>query len=100
MELTLQDINDIEVYIDDIACFSDDFSSHLSLIDTVLHRLRETGLTINPRKCEWEFQETDFLGHWLTPIGIKPWLKKIEAVLHMPPPKTLKQLRTFLGLIT
>jgi transposase InsO family protein len=100
MEAVLIGNSDIEIYLDDIAIFSNNWEDHLRSISAVLTVLQDKGFTVNPLKCEWAIQETDFLGHWLTPTGVKPWRKKIDAILRLQPPTNIKQLLSFLGMVT
>jgi hypothetical protein len=99
MENVLRGIEDVDVYIDDVGAFSTNWTQHCGLLCVVLRRLRENGFTINPLKCEWAVKETDWLGYWLTPHGVKPRRKKIDGILQMDRPKTPKELRKFIGMV-
>jgi hypothetical protein len=69
------------------------------LLATILWQLRENVFTIKPLKCEWAVKETDWLGYWLTPCGLKPWKKKTDAILRMDHPCSTTELRIFIGCV-
>ncbi|KYO30369.1 hypothetical protein Y1Q_0017858 [Alligator mississippiensis] len=82
-------------YINDIAIFSQDFESHLT---TVLGKIKQAGLTVKAKKCQWALSEVVCLGHHVGGGHIAPLWDKIEAIKDWPPPQTKKQVRAFLGL--
>ena len=86
------------IYIDDIIIFSKSAEEHLKHLEEVFVRLRDANLKLNPKKCEFAKQEIEYLGHLVTPSGIKPCPSKVKAVRDFPVPKNLKDLKSFLGL--
>jgi len=64
IEDTLRDIEECDVYIDDVGVWSNDWESHVKVLSRLFARLEEKGFAVNPLKCEFGIKESDFLGHW------------------------------------
>ena len=56
-------------------------------------------MKVNLVKTEFFKSELEYLGYLLTPQGIQPQPKKVEAISRLLPPKTKRQLRRFLGMV-
>ncbi|XP_045535217.1 uncharacterized protein LOC123720914 isoform X2 [Papilio machaon] len=83
--------------LDDILVITQgSFQDHLQDLDKVFDRLRHFGLHANRAKCHFARQEVTYLGHVITPKGIKPDSTKVDAVLKMKEPHNLKHLKSFL----
>ncbi|GFS65447.1 hypothetical protein TNCV_1410791 [Trichonephila clavipes] len=87
------------VYLDDILCYSENAEEHRSHLRTIFQRLSSYGLKLNISKCVFGVTELIFLGHFITPDGIKPLPDKVQAVLDYKQPETVGSLRKFLGLL-
>ncbi|GFU82381.1 retrovirus-related Pol polyprotein from transposon 17.6 [Trichonephila clavipes] len=57
------------------------------------------GLKLNISKCVFGVTELIFLGHLITPDGIKPLPDKVQVFLDYKQPETVGSLRKFLGLL-
>ena len=75
------------------------YDDHLQKVDLTLQRLQKAGLKVCGKKYKFTMQELEYLGCLITWEGIKPIPKKTSAILDIKPPKTVKQLQSFLGLI-
>ena len=86
------------VFFDDILIYSKSWEDHLQHVDKVLQLLKEQQLYAKPSKCFFGVKEVEYLGHIVSHEGVKVDPNKIKAMMDWPIPKTLKNLRGFLGL--
>jgi transposase InsO family protein len=89
--------NTVLCYLDDIVVFSSTLEQHLKDLDVVLGRLEEYGLVLKLAKCTFASSKIHYLGHVVSREGVGPDPAKIAAVKDYPQPKTVKDVRSFLG---
>ena len=104
MQQVLSGLNPLEgpdfvaVYLDDVLVFSETLDDHLRHLHLVLEWIGQAGLKLKPAKCHLVRQEVEYLGHIITPDGLLPNPKLIEAVRDFAVPVDVKETRQFLGL--
>ncbi|CAA7053408.1 unnamed protein product [Microthlaspi erraticum] len=87
----------VEVFMDDFSVYGASFSSCLSNLCRVLQRCEETNLVLNWEKCHFMVREGIVLGHKISEKGIELDRAKVDVMLQLPVPKTVKDIRSFLG---
>ncbi|PAA74010.1 hypothetical protein BOX15_Mlig016504g5, partial [Macrostomum lignano] len=85
-------------YMDDIVVHSVTFEEQLDNLRTVLQRIIAANLKVKPKKCHLFLKELHYLGHVVTPDGLKTCEDKIAQIRDWPVPQSVTQLRQFLGL--
>jgi hypothetical protein len=96
----MEDLEYVQAYLDDLLCISrNSLKDHLKKLKEVLRRLCNMGLKVNAEKLTFCALEIEYLGYILTRDGIKPQSNKVQAILVIQPPKNVKELRRFLGMV-
>ena len=88
----------VVVFIDDILVYSRDEKEHEQHLKIVLQTLREKKLYAKLSKCDFWLKEISFLGHIVSAEGIRVDPVKIEAVVNWKPPRSVTEVRSFLGI--
>jgi hypothetical protein len=88
----------VVVFIDDILVYSNSTEEHEEHLRVVLQRPRDHQLYVKFSKCEFWINEVSFLGHVILSEGIVVDPSKVCDVLDWEPPKSIHQVRSFLGL--
>jgi hypothetical protein len=86
------------VYLDDIIIFGKTFEEALENLRCILERLLKHRLVLKPKKCDLFKKEVHYLGHVVSERGIECDPMKVEAVKNWPQPRSVKEVRSFLGL--
>jgi len=99
MDSLFKDISNCCVYFDDLFITGKDDDEHLKTLETVLTIIKDNGLCVRKDKCKFLSDSVTFLGYELNKHGLQPLPEKLRAIQDAPRPKTVHELKSFLGLL-
>jgi len=88
----------VAAFVDDVLVGTETKEGHDEIVKEILRRLEENDLYVKPEKCVWKARKIGFLGVVIGPNGIEMEEGKVKGVLGWLVPKTVKDIRKFLGL--
>jgi hypothetical protein len=86
-------------YLDDVVVYIESCEEHLEHLEIMLDRLRSAGLTVKPEKVVFATQEISFLGHVISPAGVRIDPERTRAIRDFPPPRDTKGINRFIGMV-
>ena len=98
-----QQIHDIPNAVnisDDIIIFGKTQAEHDDALRAIFQRFSLVGLTLNKDKCEFGQSQLTFFGFVFSGDGISPDPAKVDAIHNCPPPSSVKDVRSYLGMAT
>jgi hypothetical protein len=87
----------LEIFMDDFSIFGDSFDDCLTNLKKVLNRCEEKNLVLNWEKYHFIVTNDTVLGHIVSSKGNEVDKSKIELIANLPTPKSIKDVRSFLG---
>jgi hypothetical protein len=87
----------LEIFMDDFSVFGDSFDDCLTNLEKVLNRCEEKNLVLNWEKYHFMVTNDIVLGYIILLTGIEVDKSKIEFIANLPTPKSIKDVRSFLG---
>ena len=89
----------VVVFVDDIFIYSQSEEEHEDQLRIVLQLLRDHQLYAKFSKCKFWLTEVRFLVHVVSAFGVSVDPEKVEAVMSWERPKSVFEIRSFLGLV-
>jgi len=88
----------VVAFVDNVLVGTKTEKGHDEIVEEILRRLEENNLYIKPEKCMWKARKIGFLGVIIGPDRIEMEREKVDGILSWPQPKTVRDMRKFLGL--
>jgi len=85
------------VFDDDIIVIGATVKEHCKNLDTVLKRLASHRLKLSVNKNQFAQAKLKILGHIVTKSVVNPDSENVKAIQDVPTPKTLKEMKQFMG---
>ena len=93
----IKGLTQVAAYLDDVIVFDSDPVTHVRTIRSLFERLRKHNLKLSPSKARLGATDANFLGHSISPAGLRPNSEKVSALTNMPMPTDVKQVRALMG---
>ena len=88
------------VFLNDIVMYARSLAKHDSKLREVFDRIRENNFKLKPEKCNFLRKEVSYLAHVISEDGVLPDRTKTRGIEEYPTPQKVKQLRSFLSLMS
>ncbi|CAB0004085.1 unnamed protein product [Nesidiocoris tenuis] len=99
VDTILRGLDFVYAYLDDLLVASSTQEEHVQHLHLLFECLSQHHINVHVDKCVFGVSEVDFLGHLVSKDGIRPLPSRVEQVKSFPLPRTISQLRQFLGLL-
>ena len=86
------------VFFDDVLIYSDSVQNHWQHLEAVVTTMRQHQMYLKESKCSFAQPKVEYLGQFISAEGVQTDPRKIEVISKWSVPKTIKELRSFLGL--
>ena len=87
------------VYMDDITIFSNSGRDHTKHLEHVFLKCRKFGISLNPKKSNFDMKEGKILGHIISKDGINIDLDRVKEILKVDMERNKKEIKSFIGKI-
>jgi hypothetical protein len=84
---------------DDVIIHGKTLEEHDARLEGFLQRCQQKGMKLNPDKMELQLKEITFMGHRITENGLHSDPEKVRAIIEMPAPTNVEELRRYLGVV-
>ena len=89
----------LEVYLDDIITWGETLEELIQNLTQIFAQLKKFEIFINPQKIKIGLTEIEYVGHTIDRYGERFSQKKQDQVLNFKTPSTVKEMKSFLGVI-
>ena len=89
--------NEVEVYVNNMIVKYKEREVHIINLRKFFERIKEYRMRLNPQKCTFGVTAGKLLGFLVSDRGMEVDPSKIKAILEIPPFKSKKEIKGFLG---
>ena len=100
MDSCLDGLDGVVSIADDIVVFGKTRAEHDNNLKHLMERAKSKNIVFNAEKCHINCPSITFFGHVYDKEGVHPDPEKVQGIQDVLPPTTVKELQSFLGLIT